>query len=138
MCLTYLSPKHESKLLYTPVPEFIELLLTGWLLQHENHVYTLKKNFRVLCLFVDDQSSKYVLAFFSQNSKIVRSQAGDRYIKRVYPHLWGLETSNWCYWLAVQPSVWETLISERKRNRSRLASSDITWPGSFGGTITHP
>ena len=80
MCLTYFSPKRESKWLYTPIPEFNELLLTGSLLQNETHFYTLKKNFRVSCLFVDDQSSNYVFAFVSQNSKIVRSQAGDRYI----------------------------------------------------------
>ena len=116
--MTYLSPQYESQWLYTPFPKFNELLLTGSLLQQIPHVYALKKNVWVLCLYVDDQSPNYVFAFVSQNPEIVPNQAGDRYIKRGYPHLWGLETSNWCCWLAVKPSVWETLISERKQNRN--------------------
>ena len=76
--------------------------------------------------------------YVSQNSEIILSQVAGRYMKRGHPHLWGLETSNCCCWLGVRRSVWEAQISERKWNRTWVASPAVTWPSSFGGTITHP
>jgi len=71
----------------------------------------------------------------TQRSSVARREIA---ILNAAIHICGDETSNWCCWLVVQPSVWETLISERKWNQTWLASSAITWPSSFGNTITHP